>query len=223
MMGCMASVEAVSTLSLGWKKSTTASGQLEKRNKTPLNYKFEFHWIDWYPVEGVCLLLLSLHPTSSSLWPRTFEQRMAVSFWKCPCAWFPKWLSRAPSLYFLIFISLSQRVLKGIPMPWSHPDIEHAALIAEVAILAWWGLVRTVLWASPQEEHRVGMKCWDRPTGCCCFLTQGFVLLTSVEYISVWDGALAPKLFQAWSCNRLQRWGCAQGLSSQGRSARGFA
>lgn len=47
------------------------------------------------------------------------------SFWKCPCAWFSKWLSRVPSLCFLVFIFPNQRVLKGILMSWSHPDAKH--------------------------------------------------------------------------------------------------
>lgn len=47
------------------------------------------------------------------------------SFWKCPCAWFSEWLSRVPSLCFLVFIFPNQRVLKGILMSWSHPDAKH--------------------------------------------------------------------------------------------------
>lgn len=62
--------------------------------------------------------------------PPHFEPAHLSSTWLCPsgnvqCAWFPKWLSRVPSLCFLVFIFPSQRVLKGILMSWSHPDAKH--------------------------------------------------------------------------------------------------
>lgn len=118
--GFAASNEAAPTLSLG---SVT---QTEKKHNSIMKRKKAFQLWIWIPL---CWLLLTSQrslsfavvsgwstPTSSSssLWPCTSEQSVAVSCWRSPRARFPRRHSRVPSFCFLIFIIfLSQKMLKG--------------------------------------------------------------------------------------------------------------